>query len=130
MVPYLGRRHLEENRIMTRTARPAPRSLSRHTLSGQLRDVIESRGLSAYALGKLAEVDPGVVSRFLTGERDIRMETADRLAVALGLRLVEVGTRSKGRGSAIGRTVAPSAGVEPPAVPDDPGASLGASSAE
>lgn len=105
---------------MTRTARPAPRSLARHTLSGQLRDVIESRGLSAYALGKLAEVDPGVVSRFLTGERDIRMETADRLAVALGLRLVELGGRVKGRGTAVGRTVAPSAGVVPPAVPDDP----------
>ena len=57
-------------------------------------------GLTAYAVGRMAGVDPGVVKRFLTGERDIRMETADRLAAALGLRLVEVARRGPGRGDA------------------------------
>jgi transcriptional regulator with XRE-family HTH domain len=56
----------------------------------QLRDIIASRDLTAYAVGKRAGVDPGVVQRFLTNERDIRLETADRIAAALGLRLVEV----------------------------------------
>ncbi len=67
------------------------RKHSRHGLSSQLREIIASRGLSAYAAGKQSGVDPGVVQRFLTGARDIRLETADRLASALGLRLVEVG---------------------------------------
>jgi transcriptional regulator with XRE-family HTH domain len=74
----------------------APRE-NKHTLSRQLRDVIESRGLTAYALGKEADVDATVVGRFLSGERDLRLATADRLATALGLRLVEV-ARQKRRG--------------------------------
>lgn len=67
-----------------------PKAQPRHTLSYQLREIVESRGLTAYALGQLAKVDPGVVSRFLNGQRDIRLETADRLALALGVRLTEL----------------------------------------
>jgi hypothetical protein len=37
-----------------------------------------------------------MVQRFLTGQRDIRLATADAIAAALGLRLVEVG-RGRGR---------------------------------
>jgi transcriptional regulator with XRE-family HTH domain len=68
-----------------------------HSLSNQLRDVIDSRGLTAYALGKDAGVDPGVIQRFLNRERGLTMATADRLAEALGLRLVEVAARGRGR---------------------------------
>ena len=81
---------------------PAP---DRRTLSYQLREIVASRGLSAYAVAKAAGIDPGVLSRFLSGTRDIRMETADRIAAALGLRLVEVG---KGPGRA--RTPRPAQG--------------------
>ncbi len=81
---------------MPRIVKKPSRQSDRHALSGQLRDVIASRGLTGYALGRLADVDPGVVQRFITGERDIRMETADRLSAVLGLRLVEVG-RVRGR---------------------------------
>ena len=80
------------NRTRPTTARALP---NRHTLSYQLREIIDARGLTAYAAGQLAGVDPGVVSRFLTGQRDIRLETADRLAAALGLRLVEVARKVK-----------------------------------
>jgi len=76
---------------MKKGVKAAQPAANKHTLSYQLREVIEARGLSAYAAGKLAGVDPGVVQRFLTAERDIRLETADRLALALGVRLVEVG---------------------------------------
>ncbi len=74
--------------------------LGRHTVSQQLRDVIDSRGLTPYAVAKLAGIDPGMVARFVSGERDLRLETVDRIAQALGLRLVEVG-RAKGRTSKI-----------------------------
>lgn len=67
----------------------------RHTLSYQLREVIDARGLSAYAVGQLAGVDPGVVSRFLTGKRDLLLGTADRIALALGVRLVEVARKGR-----------------------------------
>lgn len=65
----------------------------RWSLSDQLREVIASRGITAYTLGQLAEIDAGVIQRFITRKRDIRLETADRLAHRLGLRLVEVGSR-------------------------------------
>lgn len=63
-----------------------------------MRDLIDSRGLTAYGAAKLAGVDPAVISRFLSGERDIRMGTADKLGGALVLRLVEVGRGARGRG--------------------------------
>lgn len=81
---------------MASRARQAVRiAPNRHTLSYQLREIIDARGLNAYAVGQLAGVDPGVVSRFLRGQRDIRLETADRLASALGLRLVEVARQAR-----------------------------------
>lgn len=94
----MGPFHREENPVSHRMrafmARSKPKqSVPRevkHTLSYQLREVIESRELTAYALGKEAGVDATVVGRFLSGERDLRLATADRLASALGLRLVEV----------------------------------------
>jgi transcriptional regulator with XRE-family HTH domain len=73
---------------------PTP-ATSRHTLSYQLREVIDSRGLTAYAVAKSAGVDPGVVQRFLTGRRDVMLGTADRIAAALGLRLVEPARRPR-----------------------------------
>lgn len=68
---------------------------SRHGISDQLRDVIDSRGLSGYAVGKLCDVSPGVVARFMSGQRGLTLETLDRLGRGLGLRLVEVATRRR-----------------------------------
>ena len=86
---------------MARTKSPKKKeapAASKHSLSNQLRGIIESRGGTAYALGQESGVDATVIARFLSQERDIRMETADKLAAALGLRLVEVAiTKPKGR---------------------------------
>ena len=54
-------------------------------LSGALRKAIRDSGKSVYQIGKEANVSQIVISRFLSGERDIRMATADRLAQSLGL---------------------------------------------
>jgi transcriptional regulator with XRE-family HTH domain len=62
---------------------------TRHTLSGQVRDVIEARGLTPTELGQLSGVDPTVISRFASGEREVRTGTLDRIAAALHLRIVE-----------------------------------------
>jgi transcriptional regulator with XRE-family HTH domain len=68
---------------------------ARHTVSSQLRDVIESRGLTHTELGQLSGVDPTVIARFVSGDREIRNGTFDKLSSALGLRLIEVETRPK-----------------------------------
>jgi hypothetical protein len=64
-------------------------------------------------VARLADVDPGVVSRFLAGVRDIRLATADRLAAALGVRLVEVGQGGGRRGRASRPASAPAISAEP-----------------
>jgi len=47
--------------------------------------------------GQQSGVDPTVITRFLADQRDLRLGTADRIATALGLRLVEVAPRSRKR---------------------------------
>jgi hypothetical protein len=74
------------------TARSRP---SRATFSGELRDAIDRSGLTHYALGDKAGVDPGIISRFMRDERAITSVTADRLISALGLHLA---SPVKGRG--------------------------------
>ncbi len=61
--------------------------MTQNTLSDQLRAAIRGSGLSLYGLAKLCGVDHGQLSRFLRGERSITLETADRIAEELGLRL-------------------------------------------
>lgn len=60
-----------------------------------LKAAIRKSGLTHYALGKLAGVDPSVIDRFMrdpgAGERggDLRLSTAARLAASLGLELTK-----------------------------------------
>jgi hypothetical protein len=68
---------------------PAPPSarVGGHVLSEALRKAIRESGKSVYQIAKEADVSPIVISRFLSGERDIRLATADKMAEALGLAL-------------------------------------------
>ena len=54
-------------------------------LSDALRKAIQESPKSVYQICQDAGISQIVVSRFLSGERDIRLATADRLARALGL---------------------------------------------
>jgi plasmid maintenance system antidote protein VapI len=54
-------------------------------LSDLLKHAIQSSPNSVYQICKEAGVSQIVVSRFLSGRRDIRLVTADRLAKVLGL---------------------------------------------
>lgn len=78
---------------MSLKRRPAPRHAA--AVSDQLRAVISSRALVPYALALAADVAPSVLSRYLSGERGLSMDSFDRLASALGLRLVEGPRRGK-----------------------------------
>ena len=57
------------------------------TLSDSLRKAIEKAGYTNYALAQLSGVNQSVLSRFLSGERDINLETAGKITAAIGLEL-------------------------------------------
>jgi DNA-binding phage protein len=54
-------------------------------ISEALREAIKASSKSVYQICKDAGISQIVVSRFLSGERDIRLATADRLAKSLGI---------------------------------------------
>jgi ribosome-binding protein aMBF1 (putative translation factor) len=56
------------------------------SLTDQLRDAIRASGLTHYALAQRAGMTPTVIDKFMAG-KDVRLETADRLAHALRLQL-------------------------------------------
>lgn len=57
------------------------------TISGQLRLAIRESGKSLTAISEASGVDQGVISRLMTGSRSPTLDTVDKLAAALGLRL-------------------------------------------
>ena len=67
---------------------PAPEEPISDSLSEALKLAIQESGRTVYQIAKEAHVSQIIISRFLSGERDIRMATADKLANALGLKLV------------------------------------------
>lgn len=62
--------------------------------SATMREVIlqamEDRGESVLALSKLCGVSQPQLSRFVSGERDLRLESAEKLCEALGLELRKI----------------------------------------
>ncbi|MGO8900003.1 MAG: hypothetical protein ACLQU5_16870 [Isosphaeraceae bacterium] len=66
-----------------KTSDPVP------TISEQLREVIRRRGLTAYKVGKDARVSHTIVQRFLDGDRGLKLDSADKIALSLRLRLME-----------------------------------------
>lgn len=55
------------------------------SLSGLLRRAIRESGRSFGEIAESIKVSPALIARFVSGERDIHMATADRLARSLGL---------------------------------------------
>ena len=55
-------------------------------VSEALKQAIRASGKTPYQIAQDAGISEAVLSRFLTGERDIRMATADKLAEALVLK--------------------------------------------
>lgn len=61
--------------------------MKRTPLPEQLRTTIRKSGKPVHQIAQESGVSHPVIFRFLSGERDIRLETAEKLAVTLGLRL-------------------------------------------
>ena len=58
-------------------------------LSDQLRERIAQDGRSISALAREAGIDRGALWRFVKGQQSITLETADRLAAVLKIRLAD-----------------------------------------
>jgi hypothetical protein len=56
-------------------------------LSEQLRQAIRECGESRYALSKRTGIDQSTLTRFMSGERGLRLDVVDVLAEALALEL-------------------------------------------
>lgn len=56
-------------------------------LIGQLKKAIENSGQSLNQLSKVSDVGRDRLSRFMRGERGLTLDAAERLCLALGLRL-------------------------------------------
>ncbi len=59
----------------------------RRSLAEIIRATTKARGLTAYALARDSGVNSAVVGRFLKGERDVTLTTAEKMCRALGLEL-------------------------------------------
>ena len=60
------------------------------SLAEEINRVIQSGKQTKYSIAVGSGVDHAVLRRFLTGERDIKLKTADRLAKYLKLELKKV----------------------------------------
>ena len=67
---------------------PAPGEPIPNSLSEALKRAIQESEMTVYQIAKGAHVSQIIISRFLSGERDIRMATADKITNALALRLM------------------------------------------
>jgi plasmid maintenance system antidote protein VapI len=75
----------------------AKSSTSGKTLAEQLREMIEASGLTNGKLGAAAGVPEATIWRFRKAERDITLETAGRIALALGIPPLAAPRRRPGR---------------------------------
>lgn len=67
----------------------AKRSFPIESVSAQLRRIIEAEGSSCFDLAERAGLHRAVLTRFLRGERGLTLESIDRLAGVLRLRLMK-----------------------------------------
>ena len=59
-----------------------------HKLSDVLRAAVEASEMSRYRIAVEAEMDHASMSRFMSGQTGLSLDTIDRLAVVLGLEMV------------------------------------------
>ena len=62
---------------------------SQKPVSRVLREVIQKRGLTAYATAKKAGVSVDAVQRFINDERGLTLGTVDKIADSLDLKLCD-----------------------------------------
>jgi DNA-binding phage protein len=76
------RKVMEEFPPSRRVSEPVAESIAE-----ALKQAIRNSGRSVYQIAKESGISQIVIARFLSGERDIRMATADKIAKVLALQL-------------------------------------------
>ena len=88
LTPDQVRRDQEIRRKVQAEFPPSDQGTIPGPFSESLREAIEQSSMTVYQICKQAGISQTMVSRFLSGERDLRMASADRLASVLGLKVV------------------------------------------
>jgi transcriptional regulator with XRE-family HTH domain len=88
LTPEQVKRDQKLRRLIQAEFPPLTRSAIPRSLSAALKKAMKDSPKTSYQIAKEAGVSQIMVSRFLSGKRDIRLATADRLAHVLGLKLV------------------------------------------
>ena len=57
-------------------------------LSDEIRDAVNTSGMSRYAIAKALEIAESTMSRFMSGKGGLSMDYIDRLAELLGLHVI------------------------------------------
>jgi transcriptional regulator with XRE-family HTH domain len=66
---------------------PKGKTLKRVSLADQLREAIKGCGLTHYRIAKESGVQQTILSRFATAERNVQLDTAEKLAAYFGMTL-------------------------------------------
>jgi plasmid maintenance system antidote protein VapI len=66
---------------------PKGKTPKRISLADQLREAVKGCGLTHYRIAKESGVQQTILSRFVTGERNVQLDTAEKLAVYFGMSL-------------------------------------------
>ena len=74
------------------------------SLSDQLHKAIRESGLSLYAVAKATHTPYAAIHGFANGHRDIKLQTADKLAELYGMKLTAA-KRPQKEATATGKTV-------------------------
>lgn len=83
--PYLTSRHIADTLALMKR------------LTDQIRRAVDDSSLSRFAIAKLAQIDHGAFSRFMSGSGGLSLASLDRLADVLGLAIVVDTPKRKGK---------------------------------
>ncbi len=78
-------------------------NLNMGMIDADLRTAIIESGLTHYRIAKDAGISPDVVTRFVTGARDVTLTSAAKVAHVLGLELKRPGRSSPAKRAATGK---------------------------
>jgi hypothetical protein len=88
LTPKQPARNRRSRRLIQGEFSTSPRAAIPRSLTASLKKAMKRSPKSSYRIATEAGISPIMVSRFLSGKRDIRLATADRLAHVLRLKLV------------------------------------------